>query len=63
MEVRTLKHDHVGERDRAAKRAHVIRTAEWVLSKIYRQATGPEIIASRQRINEIVHREAKRRAR
>jgi hypothetical protein len=63
MEELLLKHDHIGERDRAHKRDHVIRTAEWVLRKIYRKATGPEIIASRNRINEIIHKEACRRSR
>ena len=63
MEDFLLKHDHIGERDAAHKRDHVIRTAEWVLRKIYRKATGPEIIASRNRILESIHREASRRTR
>jgi hypothetical protein len=56
-----MKHDQVGERRRAAKRAHVIRTAEWVLAQAYRASSLGEMKASQLRIRESIVREMRRR--
>ena len=56
-----MKHNKTEERIRAEKRSHVIRTAEWVLSKAYRAAPRHEILESQLRVREIVMREARRR--
>jgi hypothetical protein len=56
-----MKYNKTEELILARKRAHVIRTAEWVLSKAYRAAPRHEILESQVRMREIVLREAKRR--
>ncbi|MHA6346424.1 hypothetical protein [Roseivivax sp. CAU 1761] len=58
-----MKHDKIGERDRAAKRDRIIRTAEWVLLKAYRASYRKEILESQFRIKEGIIREMRRRAR
>ena len=56
-----MKHDQVGERRRAAKRAHVIRTAKWVLAQAYRTSLLGEMKASQLRVRESIVREMRRR--
>ena len=58
-----MKHDHAGERRRVAKRAHVIRTAEWVLAQAYRASSLGEMKASQLRIRESIVHEMRRRVR
>lgn len=58
-----MKHDKIGERDRAAKRSHVIRTAEWVLAEAYRRSSAAEMKQSQLRIREAIVTEMKRRLR
>ena len=48
-------------RRRAAKRARVISTAEWVLARAYRACTRDEMIESQIRVRESVVREMRRR--
>lgn len=56
-----MKFDKASERDLASRRAHVIRTAEWVLKEAYRSATRDEMLDSQFRVREIVVREMERR--
>lgn len=56
-----MKHDKLSERDRAAKRAHVIRTAEWVLAQAYRASSLAEMKASQLRVRESIVKEVGRR--
>jgi len=58
-----MKHDRTEQRRRAEKRAHVIRTAEWVLARAYRACTLSEIKASQWRIRQSVVDEMRRRIR
>ena len=51
------------ERRRAAKRARVIATAEWVLAQAYRRCSKTEMIESQIRVRESVVREMRRRVR
>ena len=51
------------ERRRAAKRARVIATAEWVLARAYRACTRDEMIESQLRVRQSVVREMRRRVR
>ncbi|MCE6957858.1 hypothetical protein LAZ40_02145 [Cereibacter sphaeroides] len=56
-----MKHDQMGERQRAAKRDHVIRTAEWVLSEAFRSASLNEMKACQLQIRESIVNEMGRR--
>ena len=58
-----MKHDHHEEGHRAAKRAHVVKTAERVLAQAYRGCTAKEMRASQLRVREAVVREMRRRIR
>jgi len=51
------------DQKRAAKRDHLIRTAEWVLAKAYRNCTKKELLESQLRVRESVIREMRRRIR
>ena len=51
------------ERRRAAKRAKLISTAEWVLARAYRGCTRDELIESQTRVRQSVVREMRRRVR
>lgn len=56
-----MKKDAPTDAQRAARRTHVMRTAEWVLSQAYRGATRQEMIDSQLRVRASVVREAERR--
>ena len=58
-----MKHDHHEESRRAAKRAHVVETAERVLAEAYRACTAEEMRESQLRVRELVVREMRRRIR
>ena len=51
------------ERRRAAKRAKLISTAEWVLARAYRACTRDEMIESQLRVRQSVVQEMRRRVR
>lgn len=58
-----MKHDQHEESRRAARRAHVVETAERVLAQAYRACTAEEMRESQLRVREAVVREMRRRIR
>ena len=56
-----MRHSKIEERSQDEKRAHVIRTAEQVLTHAYRGASRLEMIESQLRVRESVICEMKRR--
>ncbi len=62
VESPIMKHHRNEETRRAAKRAHVIRTAEWVLSRAFRHSSLKEMQDSQFRIRKSIVREMRRRA-
>ena len=62
VESPIMKHHRNEESRRAAKRAHVIRTAEWVLSRAFRHSSLKEMQDSQFRIRKSIVREMRRRA-